>query len=133
MTEQLTLHYIYLHTHTQYIYAKSLHIYMDHFIVHMKLTQHCKSIIRQLRQKLKRLAACPWRYCQYNPESLPTSPSQLPRACGVCWHLRGRKSVGFPPGSIQGGRFVHPWHKQEGCRLETTAFQLTAGKFALFL
>ena len=38
---------------------------MAHFTVHMKLTQHCKPIILQLRKKLKRLAACPWRDCQY--------------------------------------------------------------------
>ena len=77
MTEQLTLHFIiYIYTHT-YIYAKSLHIYMDHFTVHTKLSQHCKSIILQLRQKLKRLAACPWRYCQY---TLSLYPLPLPVA-----------------------------------------------------
>ena len=31
--------YIYIHTHT--------HIYMNHFAVYQKLTQHCKSIILQ--------------------------------------------------------------------------------------
>ena len=104
---------------------------MDHFTVHTKLSQHCKSIILQLRQKLKRLAACPWRYCQY---TLSLYPLPLPVAKSFRCVLgpRGRRSVGFPPESIR-GRLVHPWHRQEGCSLETTAFQLTAGKFALFL
>ena len=77
MTEQLTLHFIvYIYIHT-YIYAKSVHIYRDHFTVHTKLSQHCKSIILQLRQKLKRLAACPWRYCRY---TLSLYPLPLPVA-----------------------------------------------------
>ena len=39
--------HIYIHTHT--------HMYiLSHFAVHLKLTQHCKSTILQLKKKKKR-------------------------------------------------------------------------------
>ena len=36
-----------------YIYVWLIYVYMNHFAVHLKLTQHCKSTILQLKKKLK--------------------------------------------------------------------------------
>ena len=42
--------YIYIHIHI-YIW---IYIYLNHFAVHLKLTQYCKSTIVQLKKKRKK-------------------------------------------------------------------------------
>ena len=45
-------YYIYVHIH-MYIYIH-IHTYENHFAIHLKLMQHCKSAILQLKIKTKR-------------------------------------------------------------------------------
>ena len=44
--------YIYIHTHT-YIRIFYIYVKLNHCTVHLKLTQHCKSTILQLREYIK--------------------------------------------------------------------------------
>ena len=58
---------------------------------------------------LGEIASIPWVSTHF--------PFQLPRAWGVSWDLRGYRSVGFPPESIQGGRLVYQWHEARRLQL----------------
>ena len=44
--------YIYIYIYI-YLYVYLIYVYMNHFAVHLKLTQHCKSTIIQLKKKFK--------------------------------------------------------------------------------
>ena len=52
MTERLRHTHIYTYSHSSYIY-----ILLNHFVVHQKLTQHCKLTILQFKKKREHLTA----------------------------------------------------------------------------